>query len=129
MVEDEVDMAGVITLAEKRAEIKTVIVKRDLAPADRRVVAIRQGHCHDLYNDEDEGKRSHGRRTFRVFPDCGKHSEHPKLVCLWPHWSPRAVSRPWHTLGILRYVNIVSANIDRITSIDSKVIIVKYYWF
>jgi hypothetical protein len=42
MVEDEVEMAGVIiTLAEKRAEIKAVTVKRDLASADRRVVAIR----------------------------------------------------------------------------------------
>lgn len=41
MVEDEVAMAGVITLAEKRAEIKAVTVKRDLASADRRVVAIR----------------------------------------------------------------------------------------
>jgi hypothetical protein len=43
MTEDEVEMTGVITvkLAEKRAEIKAVIVKRDPASADRRVVAIR----------------------------------------------------------------------------------------
>jgi hypothetical protein len=40
-MEDEVEMTGVITLAEKRAEIKAVIVKRDLASADGRVVAIR----------------------------------------------------------------------------------------
>jgi hypothetical protein len=65
-MEDEVEITGVITLAEKRAEIKAVIVKRDLASADRRVVAIRRGYCHDLHNDEDEGEGSHGRRTFRV---------------------------------------------------------------
>jgi hypothetical protein len=41
MMEDEVEMTGVITLAKKRAEIKAVIVKRHLAAADRRVVAIR----------------------------------------------------------------------------------------
>ncbi len=41
MMEDEVDMTGVITFVEKRAKIKAVIVKRDLASADRRVVAIR----------------------------------------------------------------------------------------
>jgi hypothetical protein len=32
---------GVITLVKKRAEIKAVIVKGDLASIDRRVVAIR----------------------------------------------------------------------------------------
>lgn len=41
MMKDEVDIAGVITSIEKRTEIKAVIVKRDLASADRRVVAIR----------------------------------------------------------------------------------------
>jgi hypothetical protein len=41
MMEDKVDRTGVITLAEKRAEIKVVIVDRDLASFDRRVAAIR----------------------------------------------------------------------------------------
>jgi hypothetical protein len=42
MTEDKVEMTGVIiTSVEKRAEIKAVIVKRDLASADWRVVAIR----------------------------------------------------------------------------------------
>ena len=42
MMEDEVEMAGVIiTLTEKRTDVKAVISKRDLASADRRVVAIR----------------------------------------------------------------------------------------
>jgi hypothetical protein len=93
LVEDEADMAGVITLAEKRAEIKAVIVKRDLASADGRVLAIRRGHCHDLYNDEDEGEGSHGRRTLRVSSDtlsipnwcaCGPPSLH--------------VAHAWHIL-------------------------------
>jgi hypothetical protein len=41
MMEDKVDITGVITSVEKRAEIKAVTVKRDLASAHRRVVAIR----------------------------------------------------------------------------------------
>ncbi len=40
MMEDEVKI-GVITLVKKRAEIKAVTVKGDLASIDRRVVAIR----------------------------------------------------------------------------------------
>jgi hypothetical protein len=41
MMEDKVDVTGVITSVEKRADIKAVFVNRDLASADRRVVAIR----------------------------------------------------------------------------------------
>ncbi len=41
MMEEEVELAGVITSVKKRAKIKVVTVKRDLASVDRRVVAIR----------------------------------------------------------------------------------------
>lgn len=92
-MENEVEATRVMTFVEKRAEIKTVIVKCDPALAHRRVPAPRRGYCHYLCNGEGEGKGFHGRRTFRVSSETVL-SELSTPFCEWylclP--SPRAAS-------------------------------------